>query len=405
MKAADVLELVDLSLPDPNGRRRRLASAHTVEDLERIARRALPRSVYDYVAGGAEEERSLSNNGAAIRRWRFAPTALADVTNADSRTSLFGHDARAPFGFAPTGYTRMIDTTGEPAVAAAAGAAGIPYVLSTMATTSLEDLATLSPSTDRWFQLYVWKDRGLTRELVDRAQLAGYRVLEVAIDTAVAALRTRDVKSGFTIPPRLTLRSVFDIGTRPRYWWAMLRSPTLQFANVSSPSGSGASGYSIANITQQFDPGVTWSDLEEIRSHWHGPLVLKGPIGPADALRARDLGIDGVHLSNHGGRQLDRAVAPIDLVRPVRESVGPGMSVFVDSGFTHGADVATAIALGADAAFLGRAYLWGLAAGGRPGVDRVARIVHQELLRTMQLLGVSTIDELRSRGHELLALA
>lgn len=405
MKAADVLELVDLSLPDPNGRRRRLASAHTVEDLERIARRALPRSVYDYVAGGAEEERSLSNNGVAIRRWRFAPTALADVTNADSRTSLFGHDARAPFGFAPTGYTRMIDTTGEPAVAAAAGAAGIPYVLSTMATTSLEDLATLSPSTDRWFQLYVWKDRGLTRELVDRAQLAGYRVLEVAIDTAVAALRTRDVKSGFTIPPRLTLRSVFDIGTRPRYWWAMLRSPALQFANVASPSGSGASGYSIANITRQFDPGVTWSDLEEIRSHWHGPLVLKGPIGPADALRARDLGIDGVHLSNHGGRQLDRAVAPIDLVRPVRESVGPGMSVFVDSGFTHGADVATAIALGADAAFLGRAYLWGLAAGGRPGVDRVARIVHQELLRTMQLLGVSTIDELRGRGHELLALA
>ncbi|PRY11533.1 alpha-hydroxy acid oxidase [Kineococcus rhizosphaerae] len=398
MRYEEVRELVQIRLPE-FGRDRVLHRARTVEDFRRAARRALPRSVFDYVDGGADEEQSLRGNVAAFRRRRFVPNSLVDVSEPDLSTTVLGRAIAAPLGLAPTGYTRMISPLGEPAVARAAAAHGLPYTLSTMATTSLEDLAGFVPHAERWFQLYVWKDRTLTDQLVERAEAAGYGVLEIAIDTAVSGYRVRDVKNGFTIPPALTLSSLLDIGTKPGYWTGMLRNPALTFANVSS---GGSAGYTIENITQQFDPAVTWDDVARLRARFGGKIVLKGPVSARDAVRAKDLGLDGVHLSNHGGRQLDRAVAPVDLVAGVRAAVGEEFTVLVDSGVRHGADIATAIALGADACLVGRPYLWALAAAGEDGVARVLQLLLDQFRRTLQLLGVTTVEQLRREGPDLL---
>jgi L-lactate dehydrogenase (cytochrome) len=404
MKAREVRALIQVKPPRLDRRAARLEACKTVEDLHRLARRRLPRPVADYVDGGADEELTLANNVAAFRRRQFTPRVLTDVSQVDASTTLLGQRSALPLGLAPTGYTRMISPLGEPAVARAAARAGIPYVLSTMASTSLEELAAHNDvgDADRWFQLYIWRDRNLTAQLVTRAAAAGYRVLEIAVDTAVSGYRVRDVRNGLTIPPQMTLKGLVDIGMRPGYWTKMLASPALEFANVTA--GADGAGYTIDNITKQFDPSVSWADLARIRDLWPGAVVLKGPLGPQDAARALDLGIDGVHLSNHGGRQLDRTVAPIDLVAPVREAVGPEFAVFVDSGVRHGADVATALALGADAAFIGRPYLWGLAAGGEAGVEKVIGLLSEQFNRTLALLGVTSVAKLRERGATLLQL-
>ncbi|MEV7648260.1 alpha-hydroxy acid oxidase [Arthrobacter sp. NPDC089319] len=399
MKLTEALGLVSFKVPQGSNSERALARCHTVEDLRRLAARRLPGSVLDYIDGGADAEHSLAGNIEAFARRRFTPVVLADVSSPDTAATVLGRQAAAPLGFAPTGYTRMIRPDGERAVARAAAGAGLPYVLSTMATTALEDLVTDS-AVDRWFQLYVWKDRAKTFELVRRAADAGYRVLEVAVDTAVPGNRLRDVRNGFTIPPRLTAGSLLDIGAKPGYWTKMLRAPGLEFANLSG--GPAGAGYTIENIGAQFDPAVTWADLAQLRAAWPGKLLLKGPVGPADAVRARELGVDGVHLSNHGGRQLDRTVAPAELIAPVREAVGEDFAVVVDSGIRHGADIAIAIALGADLAMVGRPYLWALAAAGEPGVVRLAELLVGQFRRTMALLGVASTAELRRRGPQLL---
>ena len=363
-------------------------------DLNRLARRRLPTPIADYVDGGADDERSIRRNEAAFDRWSFLPKALQDVSMPDTTTSLLGTRIGAPFGFSPTGYTRMIHPVGEIAVQSAADKHQLPYVLSTMATTSLEQLSGAQPRPDglRWFQLYVWQDRGLTAELVQRAAYADYGVLEVAVDTAVSGNRLRDARSGLVIPPRISSRSIGGIGRKPRYWIPAMRAGLPQFAHAPDLAGSKASVRSIGSL---FDSAVTWDVIEWLRDLWPGRLLLKGPISPADAVRAVRLGVDGVHLSNHGGRQLDRTVAPIDLVQPVRRAVGEGATVVVDSGFRTGADIVTALLLGADAAFVGRPYLWGLAAGGEAGVDRLTTILCSEVKRTMQLLGAPTVDALR----------
>jgi L-lactate dehydrogenase (cytochrome) len=292
----------------------------------------------------------------------------------------------------------MMHPDGELAVARAAASRGLPYGLSTCGTVTIEQLAATGHR-DLWFQLYVLRDRKLSHALIDRAAAAGFRALEVTVDTPVGGRRTRDLRSGLTIPPELTVGTVLDIGMHPGYWMSMLRGPALRFASLSPPGAEVAT--SIADITSLFDPSLTWDDLADIRARWPGMLLLKGPLGPADAARAVAAGADGIHLSNHGGRQLDRCIPTIDLVRPVREAVGEDVAVLVDSGIRHGADVAVAIARGADMSVVGRGYLYGLAAAGQLGVERAIDLLAEQLRRTMQLLGVVTIAELRRGGDDL----
>jgi len=378
--------------------RRRLAASYSVDDLRRSARRLIPRPVFDYVDGAADAEISMAANEAAFRRWRFQPRLLMDVAAVSTQTSLFGRDASLPLALAPTGYTRMMHTDGEIGAASAAFARGLPYTLSTMSTTAMEDLRSACPEADLWFQLYVLRDAGLTAELVSRAADAGYRVLVVTVDTVVPGNRVRDKRNGLVVPPALTLGSLAQIASRPAYWTRMLRSPAISFANFA-----GHPAMTIEETIKMFSPSITWDVIAALRERWQGPLVLKGPLGPADAARATSLGVDGIHLSNHGGRQLDRAVAPVDLVAGVREAVGPSATLLVDSGIRHGADLAVAVALGADAGVIGRAYLYGLMAGGTAGVARALELLSEQFTRTLQLIGVTSLEELRKHGRELLS--
>jgi L-lactate dehydrogenase (cytochrome) len=399
MKAGEIRALIQLRRFEVSRDRRVLARCHSIGDLRREARRRLPQPVFGYADGGADDELTMRANQAALRRWRFRPLVLRDVSQPDLRGSVFGSDLAAPLGLAPTGFTRVFHTGGELAAARAAASRGLPYTLSTAGTTTIEELARTGHP-DLWFQLYVMRDRKLTGSLVDRAAAAGYRVLEVTVDTPVGGRRTRDLRSGFTAPPALTPRALLDIATRPGYWTSMLRAPALAYASFPATGLN-----TIADITGMFDPALAWEDLGDLRARWPGKLLLKGPVGPADAARAVAAGVDGFHLSNHGGRQLDRCVPAIDLVRPVREAVGEQAAVILDSGIRHGADIAVAVARGADMCMVGRAYLYGLAAAGQPGVEHAIDLLTAQLRRTMQLLGVTSVAELRERGDELVVPA
>ncbi|MET4638062.1 alpha-hydroxy acid oxidase [Mycetocola sp. 2940] len=404
MKLTEMLDLVGVRRRSTADGPRALRQVFTTADLGRKARRALPKPVVDYLDGGSDAETSLAANEAAFRDVRFRPAALRDVTTVDTATTFLGSDYALPLGLAPTGYTRMISPLGETAVLNAATRARVPYVLSTMATTTIEELARTSPrAEDLWFQLYVLKDRGMTHDMVRRAADAGSPVLEIAVDTAVSGNRLRDRRNGLTIPPRMTLSTLFDIGLKPGYWARMSTQPALDFSNIRASDTTGRfSGGSIADISAQFDPAVTWDDVARIRELWPNKLVLKGTLGAVDAATAVSLGVDGIHLSNHGGRQLDQAVPPVHLIRGVREAVGQDVAVLVDSGVRTGTDIAICLALGADAAFIGRPYLWALSAAGEAGVDKVIGILGDELRRTMALLGVTSIAELRDQGAQLL---
>lgn len=401
MRPSEVRELIQLRRPTLDWEGRRLEGCLNIDDLRRLARRRLPRAVFDYVDGGADEEISLRENRAAFQAWRFVPNSARDVSAVELSTELFARRIAAPLVLCPTGYTRMMHPEGELAVARAACSHRLPYALSTVGTTSVEELAT-SGHTNLWFQLYVLRDRGQCRALVERAAASGFSVLDVAIDTAVSGRRERDVRNGLTIPPALSLHTIGDIAIHVTYWRSMLGAPALRFASVDDLSGVGADTVTAANMANLFDPSVDFDDLAEIRSWWKGPMLLKGPVSPEDAKRALSIGIDGIHLSNHGGRQLDRSLATAQMIHPLRQVIGEDAVIVVDSGIRHGADIATAVALGADAAAIGRPYLYGLAAGGERGVNRVLAILTEQLRRTMQLLGVVSIDELREGGVGLL---
>ena len=376
--------------------RRRLSACHDIADLRATGRRLTPRPVFDYVDGGADEELSVRANTRAFRRWRFQPRTLVNVSEADTSAAFLGSVAPLPLALAPTGYTRMMHPGGEIAAARAARRHGLPYTLSTMATTTIEAVAE-SSQPDLWFQLYLLRDSGLNKELVDRAAAAKYRVLVVTVDCFVTGHRTRDRRNGLVIPPELTARTLLSIAAKPGYWTRMLRSPAIDFANLA-----GHDAVTIEGTGALFNPAITWDDISELRARWPGRLVIKGPLGPADCRRAVSAGADGVQLSNHGGRQLDRTAPPVDLIAAAREAVGPDVAVLVDSGVRHGSDIAVALALGADACAIGRAYLYGLMAGGEPGVNKALDILAAQFKRTMQLLGVSSVAELRSLGTELL---
>jgi L-lactate dehydrogenase (cytochrome) len=401
--------LVQLRPVSLDATERRLAACYDVADLRRVARRRIPRPVFDYVDGAADEELAVAANASAFRTWRFLPRVLASVEKADLSCSVLGSVLPAPFLLGPAGYTRMLHPDGEIGAARSAFRHGMPYTLSTMAATGIEELrAGVSGITaasgvagtsggELWFQLYLLKDRVQAYDLLDRAADSGYRVLVVTVDTVVAGNRVRDHRNGLSIPPELSLRTVASVAAKPGYWWRLLSGPALDYANFA-----GRPRTTIRQTADFFDANLNWADIEDLRSRWAGKLVIKGPLGPADARRAVELGVDGIQLSNHGGRQLDRCVAPVDLIAPVREAVGPSVTVLVDSGIRHGADIVVALALGADAGVLGRAYLYGLMAGGTAGVDRALDLLVRQFRSTMQLLGITSVDDLRKHGRDLI---
>ncbi|MFH5228285.1 alpha-hydroxy acid oxidase [Antrihabitans spumae] len=367
---------------------RRLARAHTIADLRDIARRRSPRSVFDYVDGAAESEVGIGRARDAYRRIEFSPRVLRDVTRVDTSRTILGKRAALPLILAPTGFTKMMQHEAEPAVFRAAADADVPYALSTMGTTGIEELAAVVPNGRRWFQLYLWKDRAASMELVDRALDSGYDTLLVTVDTPVAGARLRDVRNGLTIPPQLTFSTLADMSRHPSWWFNLLTTGPLEFASFNSFDGTVAE-----LIAKMFDPSATLDDLASIRAAWPHRLVVKGIQSTDDAKAVVDHGADAIVVSNHGGRQLDRAPTPLELLPSVVEAVGGRAEVFVDTGIMHGGDLVAAVGLGATAGMVGRAYLYGLMAGGERGVARALDILHTETTRTLQLLGVTSIDD------------
>ncbi|MGH8913976.1 MAG: alpha-hydroxy acid oxidase [Acidimicrobiia bacterium] len=374
---------------------RRLSRGVSVADLRSIAKRRLPRGVFDYIDGGAEDEVALTANSEAYRRVTFRPRVLRDMGQVDTSSTLLGKPLPMPLVLAPTGFTRIADPAGELAVARAAARAGIPYTLSTLGTRSIEEVAAVG-SGRLWFQVYVWKDRGLVAEMVQRAADSGYEALCLTVDTAVLGKRERDVRRGFTLPPKLGLSTLIDGMIHPGWTWQFVRSDPILFANVAGRGvGDGADAISLAEyVGRQFDPGLSWRDVEWLRGQWDGPIVLKGIQTVEDAVIAADEGIEAIALSNHGGRQLDSAPAPLDLLPEVADLVGDRTEIICDGGVRRGSDIVKALALGARASMAGRAYLYGLGAAGESGVDHVIDLLSSDMRRTMALIGCPTVDAL-----------
>ncbi len=372
---------------------RRLATVASIPDLRLLARRRAPRAVFDYTDGAAAEEISLRRSRQAYARIEFQPSVLRDVSTVDTSTTILGRPSALPLVFGPTGFTRMMHTDGESAVARVASDIGIPYALSTMGTTSIERLAEAAPDGRRWFQLYLWRDREASRDFVVRAKEAGYEALVLTVDTPVAGPRLRDVRNGLTIPPSLSLRTMAEGALHPAWWLDLLTTEPLEFASLNRFEGT------VADLVgKMFDPAATIGDLAWLRSVWDGPLVVKGIQTVADARAVVDAGADALIVSNHGGRQLDRSPTPLEVLPAVVDAVGDRAEVYVDGGILSGSDVVAAVALGARAALVGRAYLYGLMAGGERGVRRAAEILTDEVAGTLALLGVTRAADL-DRAH------
>jgi L-lactate dehydrogenase (cytochrome) len=391
-KPAEIFELMRFKKPQLNGRIRRLEAALTIEDLRAIAKRRTPRAAFDYTDGAAEGELSLARARQAFQDVEFHPSVLRDVAVIDTSTTVFGGPSALPFGIAPTGFTRLMHTEGESAGASAAAAAGIPFCLSTLGTTSIEDVKAANPQGRNWFQLYVMNKREISYGLVERAAAAGFDTLLFTVDTPVAGARLRDKRNGFSIPPQLTLRTVANAIPRPWWWYDFLTTPKLEFASLSTTGGTVGELLDAA-----MDPTISYDDLRVIRGMWPGKLAVKGVQTVDDAKTLAGLGVDGIVLSNHGGRQLDRAPIPFHLLPDVVREVGNDLEITVDTGIMNGADIVACIALGARFTLIGRAYLYGLMAGGRAGVDRTIHILTDQIVRTMKLLGAHNLDELTPR--------
>nr|WP_235022529.1 alpha-hydroxy acid oxidase [Amycolatopsis alkalitolerans] len=368
---------------------RRLARALTIEDLRRIGRRTTPRAVFEYVDGAADRERTAARNVAAFESAVFVPEALNPVRDPDLSTTLLGRKIALPLVFGPTGYTRMMHHEGEVAVARVAARNGIPYALSTVGSSTAEDVRRAAPDGDNWFQLYMTNDKPLNRKLVDSALNAGFGTMVLTIDTAVAGRRLKDVRNGLTIPPTLSLRTFLDMSRFPYWWFKKLMTEPIRFASLEDFPGSSA------DVAQRmFDPSLSEEDLVWLREAWPGKLLVKGILRPGDAKRVIGLGADGVVVSNHGGRQLDRTPSTLEVLASIRAAVGDDVPVLLDGGVRHGQDIAAAVALGADAVLSGRAYLYGLMAGGERGVSRALQILREQYQRTLQLLGLDATAKL-----------
>ena len=383
---------------DWNGRRRRLARCGDIADVRRLAKRQLPGGVFDYFDGAAETEWSMANNSAAFDHVHLEPQVLVDVSKVDMSTSVMGQRLAQPYAFAPTGFTRIACSAGELAAARVAAKHGIPYTLSTLGTRSIEEVAAVSNG-PLWYQLYVWKDRGLSRELVQRAKAAGYKAIMVTVDTAVFGRRDRDVRRGFSLPPKIGLDTFIDGIRHPRWTLDFITHEPITFSAVEGRSDvDGSTAITLSDyVNSQFDASLSWRDLDWVRSESGLPIMLKGIQSVADAKRARDEGVEAISLSNHGGRQYDGSPAPIELLPAVMDAVGDGIEVLIDSGVRRGSDVVKACALGARAVMFGRPYLYGLGAAGELGVDWVVNYFNSGITRTMALVGATDLASLRGK--------
>jgi L-lactate dehydrogenase (cytochrome) len=392
IRPSELMSLMKFKKPQLNAKKRRLSGALTIYDLRDIAKRRTPKAAFDYTDGAAEAELSLARARHAFEDIEFHPSILRDVSTVDTTTSILGGTSAMPFGIAPTGFTRLMQTEGEIAGAGAAGAAGIPFTLSTLGTSSIEDVKAANPDGRNWFQLYVMREREISYGLVERAAAAGFDTLMFTVDTPVAGARLRDKRNGFSIPPQLTIGTIINALPRPWWWIDFLTTPPLEFASLSSTGGT------VGELLDSaMDPSINFDDLKTIRGMWPGKIVIKGVQDVEDSTKLANLGVDGILLSNHGGRQLDRAPIPFHLLPEVVREVGKDTDVMVDTGIMNGADIVASMALGAKFTLIGRAYLYGLMAGGRAGVDRAIEILSDQVVRTMKLLEVASIAELEPK--------
>jgi L-lactate dehydrogenase (cytochrome) len=378
-----------------NGTKRRLAKVGNVDDLRLLAKRRLPGGVFDYFDGAAEDEVTKVENSSAFSKVELRPRVLVDVSSIDTATTIMGQPVPFPIALSPTGFTRIAHPDGELAVARVAGAVNLPYTLSTLGTRSIEEVAKVATG-PLWYQLYVWKDRGLSRELVERARDNGYKAIMLTVDTPVFGRRERDVRRGFTLPPKIGLETFVDGILHPKWTWDFVRSEPITFSAVAGrKSVDGSTAVTLSDyVNSQFDPTLSWKDLDWIREVSGLPLMLKGIQSVEDAKLAVELGVDAIALSNHGGRQYDGAPAPVALLPRVVDAVGDSIEVLVDGGVRRGSDVVKACALGARAVMFGRPYLYGLGAGGEMGVRWAIDHITSGVTRTMGLIGETSITKL-----------
>ena len=382
-------QLLRFKKPILNPKKRRLSRAHTIYDLRDIAKRVTPQGPFDYTDGAADQEISLNRARRAFEDIEFHPHILRNVDDASLATTLLGRPVNLPVGIAPTGFTRMMNSAGVRASSSVAQELGIPFALSTMGTTSIENVAQAAPHGSNWFQLYLWRDRDKSMQLISRAAAAGFDGLILTVDAQIAGSRLRDVRNGLTVPPSLSTKTILNAIPRPAWWWNFLTKEPLTFASLDSWNGT------VAELMNtMFDPTMTYEDLKWIRKVWNGKLLVKGVQRVDDAALAMKHGADAIWLSNHGGRQLDRAPVPFRLLPEVRKKLGKNAEIHLDTGIMHGADIIAALAAGADFTWIGRAYLYGLMAGGREGVEKTFSILQSQMVRTLKLLGVNSIQEL-----------
>jgi isopentenyl diphosphate isomerase/L-lactate dehydrogenase-like FMN-dependent dehydrogenase len=363
-----------------------------LQEMRLLARKRVPKAVFDYVDGGANDEISYQRSAETFSKVQFHARVLRDVSKIDLTTKIAGKESSLPIIFAPTGYTRMMNYEGEPMVAQICEENNLIYSLSTMGTTSSQEIADQVPGVRRWFQLYLWRDRSQSLQFIYGAKEAGFEGLILTVDTAVGGIKWRDMRNGLTVPPKITLKTFLDMALKPKWWFNLLTTAPLEFAtfrNFNKPLSE------IAATV--FDPAVTFADVKWLRSVWKGKLIIKGIQTVEDAKQLAKIGVDAIILSNHGGRQLDKSVVPLEILPEVRKAVGKkgkGTQIYIDGAIMSGADVLAAIALGADAVLIGRAYLYGAMAAGREGVQKVVETLRFEMETAMKLMGARNIDEL-----------
>ncbi len=371
-------------------------NGYSVAALRRIAQKRLPRPIFDFIDGGAEDEDTLRQNESAFSDWELLPKPLNGAAKRDLSTSLFGHTLSSPLLIGPTGLAGLFWPQGEVAAANAASDYGTVYCLSHGSVCTLEQLAKMHQGL-KWMQVFIYKDRGFTRELATRAQESGYDALVLTIDNQLIGKRERDIVNGFTIPPRLDLSQMLAFAKKPSWWWAMRHElANVTFGNYVQSNSPESVSALAARMGSLLDPSMSWEDVDMVRAHWKGRLILKGVLHPDEAAQAVKHGVDAIIVSNHGGRQLNGAIASVRALPAVIQAVNGAIPVLLDGGIRRGSDIFKAVALGASAVLIGRPHLWGLSVAGKDGVQWVLEMLHGELDRTMGLAGASNIEEIRT---------